>query len=238
VNVELRDSDKVCTIRNQYISSHFNFIAQILVVSMDATLPHNEPLAQQLGVQGFPTLVMMRNGQQINPYTGIRHHQLALNAHIVLFLIQCRRNILEYLLHKSDPDVMHIKSHQQLNSALEHVKSDGLFGGGVMSVALGLFVQAVETKDHSVKEVCHSVPSQQLSSLQVDDRVTIINAIRQAAGQFDQTLFLVSEDASLVASFGVEVRLVHSKVGCLCLIRLQVHSLLVFTGSDLTVSLI
>lgn len=96
------------------------------LAAVDSTIPENEALAGPQGINGYPSLVLYRNGQRVSDYTGGRS----------------RGELVDYLRRKTGPPAEPISSLEEIDTHLRQMAAPANAESGVMALALGLFPPA------------------------------------------------------------------------------------------------
>jgi len=140
---------------------------------VDATIPENEALAGEQGIDGFPSLILYRDGKRSSDYLGGR----------------TRRDLVEYLRRKSGPPAEPITTLKEIEDRLQELVSTGPENGGGGSVgmttlALGLFPPAPK---ESGRGAFGKVAQTYLS----------------AAASYDYCKFLIADNTDLVRYYNV-----------------------------------
>lgn len=93
------------------------------LAAVDSTIPENEALAGPQGINGYPSLVLYRNGQRVSDYTGGRS----------------RGELVDYLRRKTGPPAEPINSLEEIEMHLRQMAAPANVESGVTALALGLF---------------------------------------------------------------------------------------------------
>ena len=140
---------------------------------VDATIPENEALAGEQGIDGFPSLILYRDGKRNSDYLGGR----------------ARRDLVEYLRRKSGPPAEPITTLKEIEDRLQELVSTGPENGGggvggMTALALGLFPPAPKESGRGA----FGKAAQMFLS---------------AAASYDYCKFLVADNLDLVRHYNV-----------------------------------
>ena len=95
---------------------------------IDATIPENEALAGPQGINGYPSLILYRNGQRVSDYTGGRS----------------RGELVDYLRRKTGPPADPISTLEEIDVHVRQLAAAVGVENGVTALALGLFPPATK----------------------------------------------------------------------------------------------
>jgi thiol-disulfide isomerase/thioredoxin len=158
------------------------------IAMIDASTVENEAMSLEEGIDGFPSIVLYRDGQRQGDYHGPR----------------TRLDILEYLKKKAGPPAIPVSTREEIDSYLNHIRNQNAMGidvndfhahqaagdttgypEGQLSVALALFLPEVQDSNKGVYgPVCKSIVS--------------------LASNYEQIQFLYADNLDLISFYDIQ----------------------------------